>query len=154
VSWHAIRQHYYISQVTSFLWILVLTLVPLLRNVVQWERADPPWELPNYIGEFSQALEETQAWIMTGGVAAPVPTVPLWIPLTTPTLPIPSNVESEVSTSEEELLTLKCLLPKVWLSDEVEHVLDKGQWAVTPATRMGWKIFVDVSWALSSLSWR
>ena len=65
---------------------------------------------------------------------------------------IPSDSESEVGELDTELPMPKQLLSKVQLSDEVEHVLDKGQWAVTPATRIGWKIFVDVSWTLSSLS--
>ena len=91
-------------------------------------------------------LEETQAWIASGGVAAPVVVVPLRnLPPTDPTLPVPSDGESEVGASDEELLTPKRLLSKVRWSDEVEHVLDKGAWAMTPATRVGWKIFVDVS---------
>src|SRR5882724_13568475 len=65
VSWHAIGVHYHVSQVILFL-VLVLTLV-IQQNVLQWEQADLPWELPNYIGNFMQALKETQAWIMTGG---------------------------------------------------------------------------------------
>jgi len=113
---------------------------------VQWERADLPWELPEYVGEFSQSLEETQAWIASGGVAAPVTVVPLWnLPPTDLTLPAPSNGESKVSASDKELLTPKCLFSKVWLSDKVEHMLDKGAWATTPATHIRWKIFIDVS---------
>ena len=76
------------------------------------------------------------------------------LPPTTLMLSFPSDGKSKASTSDDELPTPKHLLPKVWLSDEVEHVLDKGQWAATLAMHMGWKIFVDVSWALSSLSWR
>ena len=119
---------------------------------MQWERADPPWELPNYIGEFAQALKENQAWIASGGVAAPVTAVPLWIlPPTDPTLPAPRNGESEVSASDEELLIQKHLFPKVRLSDKVEHMLDKDAWATTLATHIGWKIFVDVSQDLAYL---
>jgi len=53
-----------------------------------------------------------------------------------------SDGESEVGASDEELPTPKRLLSKVRRSDEVEHVLDKGAWAMTPATCVGWKIFV------------
>ena len=71
---------------------------------------------------------------------------PLWnLPPTDPTLPAPSNGESEVSASDDELPTPKRLLSKVRWSDKVEHVLDKGAWATTPAMHVGWKIFVDVS---------
>jgi len=70
------------------------------------------------------------------------------LPPTDPTLPAPSDGESEVGASDEELPTPKRLLSKVRRSDEVEHVLDKGAWATTPATRVGWKIFVDVSRAV------
>ena len=67
------------------------------------------------------------------------------LPPTDPTLPVPSDGESEVGASDEELLTPKRLLSKVRLSDKVEHVLDKGAWATTPATHVRWKIFVDMS---------
>ena len=60
-----------------------------------------------------------------------------------------SDGESEVPGSEdspqEELLTPHPLFPKVLQSDQVEHALDKGVWATTPATHQGWKIFVTVS---------
>src|SRR5882724_9685724 len=93
-----------------------------------------------------QSLEETQAWIASGGVAAPVVMAPLWnLPPTDPTLPAPSDGESEVGALDEELLTPKRLLSKVRRSDRVEHVLDKGVWATTPAMCIRWKIFVDVS---------
>ena len=83
---------------------------------------------------------------MSGGVAAPVVAAPLQnLPPTDPTLPAPSDGESEVGASNEELPTPKHLLSEVWLSDKVEHVLDKGAWAITLATRVGWKIYVDVS---------
>jgi len=79
-------------------------------------------------------------------VAAPVIAAPLQnLPPTDLTLPAPSDSESEVGASDEELPTPKCLLSKVQLSDEVKHVLDKGTWATTPAMCVGWKIFVDVS---------
>jgi len=98
------------------------------------------------------ALEETQAWIMSGGIAKPVTAAPLWIiPPTDLTLPPPSDGESEVGASDEELPTPKCLLSKVWLLDKVEHMLDKGPWAATPAMCIGWKIFIDTSWAFPFL---
>ena len=93
-----------------------------------------------------RSLEETQVWNVSGGVAAPVVMVPLQnLPPTDLTLPAPSNGESEVGASKEELPTPKHLLSKVWLSDEVEHMLDKGAWAMTLAMCIRWKIFVDVS---------
>ena len=90
-----------------------------------------------------QALKETQAWIATGGVAAPATEVPLRIiPLTDLTLPAPSDGKSEVGGSDEELLTPKCLLSKIWWADNLEHVLDKGAWVAKPAMHQGWEIFV------------
>ena len=97
-----------------------------------------------------QSLKETQAWITSGGVAAPVVVVPLQnLPPTDPTLPVPSDSESEVGALDEELPTPKHLLSKVQRLDKVEHGLDKGAWAMTQATHVGWKIFVDVSWTFS-----
>jgi len=113
---------------------------------MQWERADLPWELPDYIGKFAQALKETQAWITTGGVAAPATEAPLqMVPPTNLTLPAPSNGKSEVSVSDKELLTPKCLLSKVQQVDDIEHVLDKGAWVAMLAMHWGWEIFVEVS---------
>jgi len=66
------------------------------------------WELPDYVSNFMRDLEETQAWIANGGVAAPAIVAPLRImPPNNLTLPAPSDGESEVSGSDEELLTLK-----------------------------------------------
>ena len=80
------------------------------------------------------SLKETQAWIVSGGVAAPVVAAPLQnLPPTDPTLPAPRNGESKVSASDKELPTPKHLLSNVWLLDEVKHVLDKGAWAMTQA---------------------
>src|SRR5882724_2090986 len=124
------------------------------HNVIRWERADPPWELPDYVGEFAWSLEETQVWIVSGGVAAPVVVAPLRnLPPTDLTLPAPSDSESEVGASDEELPTPRHLLSKVQLLDEVKHVLDKGAWATTPAMRVRWKIFVDMSWTFSFFGW-
>jgi len=60
-----------------------------------------------------------------------------------------SDGESEVDVSDAELLTPQKLLSKVRRGNEVEHVLDKGLWAATPAKRWGWQIFVDVSPSMS-----
>jgi len=51
--------------------------------VLEWEKADPPWELPMYIGNFAWDLQAMQAWIATGGAAAPVTVEPTrMVPLT------------------------------------------------------------------------
>jgi len=65
------------------------------------------------------SLEETQVWIASGGVAAPVVMAPLQnLPPTNPTLPAPSDGESEVGASDEELPDPQRLLSKVRRSDE------------------------------------
>ena len=104
VSWHAIGKLYHISQSPLCLWIRVLHLA-FQRNVLCWEQVNPPWELPDYIGELMRALQDMQAWIMFGSgivenmvVAAP------------PTLPhpvAPSDGESEVRISDVELMLSK-----------------------------------------------
>ena len=94
---------------------------------MQWEKSDLPWELPDYVGHFAQALDVTQSWIVTGGIAAPATAALLGIdPLLQMQPLIPSNGESEVGGSDVELLTPKRLLSKVWQADDIEHVLDKG----------------------------
>ena len=93
-----------------------------------------------------QALEEIQAWIATGGVAAPVTVEPLGIiPLTNSVPTVPSNGEFEVGGSDAELPMPKQLLSKVWQADNIEHMLDKGVWETMPAKCQGWEIFMDVS---------
>ena len=100
-----------------------------------WELADPPWELTAYICKFAQALTENQVWIKTGGVAATVTVGP---PPTLARPPDTSDGKSEVGTSNrEDLPSPKQVLSKVLLSDKVEHVLDKGPWAATPAMHIG-----------------
>ena len=82
-------------------------------------------------------------WIKNGGVADPVTMEP---PLTLTRPQDMSDCESKVRMSDhEEPLSLHLVVSKVRLSDEVEHVLDKGVWAATPAMHQGWKIFIKVS---------
>ena len=103
-----------------------------------WEQANPPWELPNYVGDFTQALEETQSWIVTGGVAVHATVALPGIDPLLHTQPlILSNGESEVGGSDMELLMPKQLLSKVRRADDIEHVLNKGTWATMPATHGG-----------------
>ena len=67
VSWHAIRELYHVSQ--SSLGVYDPLLIPLLQqNVLHWEHVDPPWELPDYVGDLAQALQVTGAWIASGRV--------------------------------------------------------------------------------------
>src|SRR5882724_13725148 len=108
----------------------------LQRNVLCWERVDPPWELPDSVGQLVRALQETQAWIASGGI------IKSMVVAAPPTLPQPalSDGESEVTMSNGELP-----VSKVQWSDEVEHTLDKGLWVGIGATQRGWKIFVKVS---------
>ena len=110
------------------------------QNALHWECVDPPWVLPDYVGELTQALQATKTWIATRGTVAT-------------DMPAPANnasdSESEVPVMEdvpqEELPTPHRLLHKVLQSDQVEHTLDKGVWATMPATCQSWKIFVEVS---------
>ena len=96
---------------------------------------------PDYVGELAQALKHTKVWIVTGGVTASTVMVPDG--------PVPSDPasagESKVGASDEELPTPRKVLSKVWQVDDIEHVLDKGVWVVTPAKCRGWQIFVQVS---------
>jgi len=64
-----------------------------------------------------------------------------------PTLPRPlvlNDGESKVGASNDKLPSPCRLVSKVRRSDNVEHVLNKGVWAGTGATRWGWRIFVKV----------
>jgi len=91
-----------------------------------------------------------KAWIVTSGMAASVP-----VATGAPAPPNhTSDGESEVGVSDAELPTPQKHLSKVQQADEVEHVLDKGLWAATPATHWGWQIFIDVSSALSFLHYQ
>src|SRR5882724_1278624 len=92
------------------------------KNVLHWDQVDPPWLLPNYVGELAQAVEDTKVWIVTGGVAT--------LTVVVPDGPVPSDPasagKSEVGTSNEELPTPRKVLSKVRQVDDIEHVLDKG----------------------------
>ena len=113
---------------------------------MRWERANPPWELPDYVRDLARAFEQTQSWISTGGVAAPaIAVLPGVDPLLQMQPLILSDGESEVGGSDADLPTPKRLLPKVQRADDIKHVLDKGAWATTPALCQGWEIFVDVT---------
>ena len=63
-------------------------------------------------------------------------------PLTLPKLPTVSDGESEVGASDMELPSPQQVVLKVRLSDDVEHILNKGPWAATPAVHWGWKIYI------------
>ena len=68
---------------------------------------------------------------MTGGIIVNV------VAAAPPTLPqpmAPSDGESEVWISNEELPSPRQVVSKVRQSDNMEHVLDKGVWAMTGAT--------------------
>jgi len=90
--------------------------------------ADPPWELPNYVGEFArfargrpQALDGEWGSCCTFGHGA------LWnLPLTRPDLPVPSDGESEVGASERGAPNPNICCP-VQRLDEVEHVLTSAR---------------------------
>src|SRR5882724_7494675 len=131
VSWHAIGELYHVS------WSLLGLCGSLLicffqRNVLCWERVDPPWELPDYVSDLSRALQDMGAWIAASGIVEQVVVAP---PPTLPQPSAPSDSESEVGVSDKELPSPQQLVPKVQQSDAVEHALDKGLWAGTGATR-------------------
>jgi len=87
-----------------------------------------------------------KTWIVTGRVAEPATVEPVKTALpTNPTPLVRSNGKSEVGASNEELPSPWQVVSKVGLSDEVEHILDKGVWVATPAMHQGWRIFVAVS---------
>ena len=110
-------------------------------NVLHWECADPLWDLPAYIGQFSRSLAVNQTWIMNGGTVA-VPSPP-------PRPSAGSNCEPEVVApdEDEEPPSPQLVVSKVQQSDDIKHVLNKGPWAATLAVHQGWKVFIDVSWA-------
>jgi len=115
------------------------------ENALQWERVDPPWVLPDYVEELAEALWATKAWIMTGGPATPMTVVTDMRAPTAQASDGESEAQGSVGSPDEELPTLRQLLPKVLQSDQVKHTLYKGAWATTPATHPGWRIFVAVS---------
>jgi len=78
-----------------------------------------------------QALQVKKEWIAAGGV---VKKVVVAAPLTLPSPQAPSDGKSEVRASNKELLSHKQVVSKVQQSDDMEHALNKGVWAVTLAT--------------------
>src|SRR5882724_3907396 len=140
VSWHAIGELYHVSRWLVSLWGYEITSV-LQQNALRWERVDPPWTLPDDVGVLARALQDTKAWIASGGIVEQV------VVAAPPTLPHPhgpNDGESEVGVSDEELPSPRRLVSKVRRSDNVEHILDKGVWVGTGATRQGRRIFVKV----------
>ena len=89
-----------------------------------------------------QALQVTNAWIVSGGV---IEQVVVAAPQTLPQPSVLSDGESEVRTSNDKLPSSKQPVSKVRQLDDVEHVLIKGVWAATGAKCKGWRIFVKVS---------
>ena len=90
---------------------------------MRWEHVDPPWELPDYVSDLARALQDTGAWIASGGIIEQVVVVP------PPTLPLPvapSDGKSKVGISNAELPSPHQIVPKVCQADDVEHTLDKG----------------------------
>ena len=72
---------------------------------------------------------------MTGGVAAPATAaLPGINPLLQMKPLILSDSESEVGGLDMEPLTPKRLLSKVQWADDIEDVLDKGEWVTMPET--------------------
>src|SRR5882724_3180617 len=140
VSWHAIGELYHVSRWLVSLWGCEITSA-FQRNALRWEHVDPPWMLPDDVGILVRALQDTKAWIASGGIVEQVVVAP---PLTLP-LPLgPNDGKSEVGVSDEELPSPRRLVSKVRRSDNVEHILDKGVWAGTGAMRRGGRIFVKV----------
>src|SRR5882724_2074644 len=93
------------------------------------------------MGILARALQDTKAWIASGGIVEQV------VVAAPPTLPLPlgpNDGESEVRVSDEELPSPRRLVSKVRRLDDVEHVLDKGVWVGTGATRWGGRIFIKV----------
>jgi len=90
---------YHVSQSPLYLWIRVLNPA-FQRNVLHWEQVDPPWELPNYVGDLARALQDTQVWITSGGIIENVVVV---APSTLPQPVAPSDRKSTVEISDGEL---------------------------------------------------
>ena len=78
--------------------------------MLHWEWVDPPWELPYYIGDLAQVLQDTQAWIVCDGI------IKNMVVVAPPTLPQPlasSDSESKVGVSDKELPSPQQLVSKV-----------------------------------------
>src|SRR5882724_1231254 len=82
VSWDAIGELYHVSQSPLYLWIRVLNPA-FQRNMLCWVRVDPPWELPDYIGDLAQALQDTRHGSC---LVASLRTWWWWLPLLCPNL--------------------------------------------------------------------
>ena len=64
-----------------------------------------------------------KAWLATGGISKQVA---MGAPPTLPRPQAPSDRESEVRASNEELPSPQQVVSKLQQSDDVEHTLDKG----------------------------
>ena len=81
-----------------------------------------------------------KAWISQGG-----PTLLVTVGATVKgPLAHQSKGESKVVPSDEDLPMPQCLVPKVVQLDDIEHTLNKGAWAMTPAKHRGGQIFIEV----------
>ena len=78
----------------------------------------------------SQAVIESQAWVVAGGHAVEDTVRP---------------TKSEGELEVDYFPSPHPVQPKVLQSNQVQHKLDKGPWAATPAVWEGWKIFLGVS---------
>ena len=67
VSWHMIGELNHVSRLPLELWDSLL-ISSFQQNVLCWECIDPPWELPDYVGDLSWALQDMGAWISAGRV--------------------------------------------------------------------------------------
>jgi len=67
----------------------------------------------------------TQVWIATSGLAEDATMSPR-----NPIHQADSDGELEVDGSDEELLSLGRVVPKVQQLDQVQHTLNKGPWVV------------------------
>jgi len=97
-----------------------------------WEQLEPPRSFPNYVGELSQAVSESKAWIQTGGVSQD-------------TVKPPAESDAPVNTDGESEVDA-CLLLAPPCPRLVCHTLDKCPWSTTPAVCEGQKIWVAVSY--------
>ena len=96
-------------------------------KILRWEQADPHWvppgSPPTYIGEFLWNIDINWTWIANGAT--------MTVPLPLPRPLVTSDGKSKVVPSDVELLFPQQVVLKVRLSDDMEHILDKGTWAAT-----------------------
>ena len=78
--------------------------------MLHWEKVNPSWVLPNYISNLAQGLQDTKAWIASGGVVENMVVV---VPPTLPQPLAPSDGESEVRVSDKKLPSPQQLISKV-----------------------------------------